>query len=141
MKRILSLIAAAFLFSTPAYAGDTPSPAGAEVYFVNLKDGDTVTSPVTIIFGLKGIGVAPAGVAHAATGHHHLYINRPPFRAKDAENAIPHDAYHMHFGGGQTQATLHLLPGENSLQLVLGDANHMPFNPPVVSKRIVINVK
>ncbi|MGR3513967.1 MAG: DUF4399 domain-containing protein [Paracoccaceae bacterium] len=128
-----------------AFAQDTPAPDGANVYFVNLEDGATVTSPVKVVFGLSGMGVAPAGTEKENTGHHHLLINRPPigegeFGAEELELGIPSDDNHKHFGGGQTETTLDLPPGEHTLQLVLGDAGHVPHATPVVSDVITITV-
>ena len=130
--------------SAPLIGGQTPSAQGAQVYFVNLADGDTVTSPVTVVFGLQAMGVAPAGVERDHTGHHHLLIDRPPLGSVDADEAafgLPSDAHHRHFGGGQTQVTLDLSPGPHTLQLVLGDAGHVPHNPPVMSDQITITVE
>jgi hypothetical protein len=116
------------------------------VYFVNLKDGDVVTSPVTVLFGLSGMGVAPAGAEWDNTGHHHLLVNRPPLGegpdgAEEFEYGLPADDNHIHFGGGQTQTSLDLPAGEHTLQLVLGDLNHVPHNPSVVSDVITIKVE
>ena len=134
------------LLAGPAFAQGTPSPDGAEVYFVNLEDGQTVSSPVTVVFGLRGMGVAPAGVEKENTGHHHLLVNRPPlgqgpFGAEEFMLAYPSDDNHRHFGGGQTQLTLDLQPGQHTLQLALGDAGHVPHDPPVVSDVITITVE
>lgn len=123
-----------------AFAGETPAPEGAKVYFINLKDGDTVKSPVTIQFGLEGMGVAPAGVEKDHTGHHHLIIDEK-IEGEEFNEAIPADDNHKHFGGGQTETTLDLAPGEHTLQLVLGDWSHIPHNPPVMSERITITVE
>ncbi len=133
-------------FATAGIAGDTPSTPGAKVYFVNLKDGATVSGPVKVIFGLSGMGVAPAGIEKEGTGHHHLFINRPelgkgPDGKDEFEANIPADDNHKHYGKGQTEATLELKPGKHTLQLVLGDQNHIPHNPPVVSDVITITVK
>ncbi|QYU71077.1 DUF4399 domain-containing protein [Leptolyngbya sp. 15MV] len=129
----------------PAAAQNTPSPPGARVYFINLKDGDTVTSPVVIQFGLAGMGVAPAnhdgGDAHRNTGHHHLLINTPPLTGEALRSGIPADDNHRHYGGGQTEARIELPPGRHTLQLVLGDWMHVPHNPPVMSERITITVR
>jgi hypothetical protein len=144
MKRLLLALA---LVTTAGsiLAADAPglpvtkSPAGAEVYIIAPQDGATVPSSFTVRFGLKGMGVAPAGVAHENTGHHHLLIDvkeLPP-----AGQPIPKDEQHLHFGGGQTETTLKLAPGTHTLQLELGDANHVPFDPPVVSKVITVHVK
>ncbi|MEX3016521.1 DUF4399 domain-containing protein [Gymnodinialimonas hymeniacidonis] len=141
------LIAAA-LITLPgvALAQDTPAPEGAAVYFVNLEDGATVSGPVTVIFGLEGMGVAPAGTEREMTGHHHIFLNRPPLGegeegAEELLYGIPADDNHIHFGGGQTQVTLDLEPGEHTLQLVLGDLNHVPHVPPVASEQITITVE
>jgi hypothetical protein len=134
-------LAAALILAAPAFAQSTPSPEGAEVYFVALEDGDTVQNPVTIRFGLSGMGVAPAGVDVPNTGHHHLFINRSPFGSDDVGFGVPADDQHLHFGGGQTQVTLDLPPGTHTLQLVLGDVNHVPHDPPVVSEVISVTVE
>lgn len=134
-------LAAALLLAAPAFAQSTPSPEGAEVYFVGLEDGATVTNPVTIRFGLTGMGVAPAGVDVPNTGHHHLFINRPPFGEEDTGFGVPADDQHLHFGGGQTEVTLDLPAGTHTLQLVLGDTNHVPHDPPVVSDVISVTVE
>ena len=143
MKHIaFALCLAAF----PAIAQDTPAPEGAGVYFIGLEDGSTVTSPLTVVFGLEGMGVAPAGTEKENTGHHHLLIDRPPLGegpdgAEELSNPLPSDDNHKHFGGGQTQVTLELPPGAHTLQLVLGDMNHIPHNPAVTSEVITINVE
>ncbi|WP_417729011.1 DUF4399 domain-containing protein [Roseovarius sp.] len=147
MTRIIALTAAAFIsLTTPALSGDTPAPVGAGVYFVDLEDGATVTSPVTIIFGLRGMGVAPAGIEKKATGHHHVLIDRPPLGegpdgTQEINTSLPADEHHRHFGGGQTQVTMDLAPGIHTMQLVMGDMNHMPHNPPVTSGVITITVE
>ena len=125
-------------------AGDTPAPAGASVYFIGLADGDTVTSPVTIRFGLNGMGVAPAGAEWDNTGHHHLLIDTEEFSSAAAgkyDDGIPSDEQHRHFGGGQTEVTLELGSGQHSLQLLLGDLYHVPHQDAVYSDRITINVE
>ena len=108
------------------------------VYFINIKDGDIVESPVFLQFGLSGKGVAPAGVAKENTGHHHLLINVDDL---DLSKSIPSNENHLHFGGGQTEVTLELPPGKHTLQLVLGDWIHLPHDPPVISEKITITVK
>ncbi len=143
MKKLLF---AALLAAGPAIAGDTPAPEGASVYFANLEDGATVSSPVTVVFGLSGMGVAPAGTEKENTGHHHLLLNRPPlgegeYGAEELELSLPADDNHKHFGGGQTEVTLDLPAGQHTLQLVLGDALHVPHDPPVVSDVITITVE
>lgn len=114
------------------------APAGAAVYFVNLKNGDTVTSPVRVVFGLRGMGVAPAGIERENTGHHHLLVDVEQF---DVNAPLPTDERHRHFGAGQTEVALELRPGAHTLQLVLGDQNHIPHHPPVTSERITVTVK
>ncbi|MEM8791817.1 MAG: DUF4399 domain-containing protein [Pseudomonadota bacterium] len=139
--RLGLLAAAALLASTAAHAGETPSPLGAEVYFINIKNGDTLSNPVTIKFGLKGMGIAPAGAEDwDNTGHHHLIINEA-IEGEELNQPIPADDNHKHFGGGQTEVTMDLPPGQHTLQLVLADWSHIPHNPPVMSERITVTVK
>jgi len=130
----------------PVQAQETPSPEGAMVYFINLEDGATVSSPLKISFGLSGMGVAPAGTEKKHTGHHHLLIDRPALgQGEDGADefiySLPADENHMHFGGGQTEASVELAPGTHTLQLVLGDMNHIPHNPVVASKVITVTVE
>ena len=116
----------------------TPAPKGVSLYILSPHAGETVSGPVTVRFGLSGMGVAPAGVQNPKTGHHHLVLDAP---LPDMGKPIPNDANYRHFGGGQTQVTLDLAPGEHTLQLVLGDHLHIPFDPPIVSDPITIQVK
>ena len=117
----------------------TPSPHGAKVFFVGLKDGATVSNPVTVKFGIKGMTLAPAGTKMDNSGHHHLLIDTdPPADLSVPLPAIPDKI--VHFGKAQTETTLTLPPGKHTLQLVLGDQNHIPHNPPVISKKITITV-
>jgi hypothetical protein len=137
-------LAAVCLFALPAFAQETPSPTGAVEYFIGLADGDVVKSPLTVRFGLTGMGVAPAETVAENTGHHHLMIDVPPFGSDDPEAltlAIPNDDNHKHFGKGQTEVTLDLTPGKHTLQLVLGDAGHVPHVPPVMSEQITVTVE
>lgn len=143
VRRYLSLavIAPVLAIGSAALAGETPSPAGAKVYFINLHEGDTVKSPVLIQFGLTGMGVAPAGVHDKQnTGHHHLIIDET-LEGGELDEPIPADEHHVHFGGGQIEKTVDLAPGKHTLQLVLGDWSHIPHNPPVMSERITITVE
>ena len=110
----------------------------ASVYFINIKDGDSVNSPVFIQFGLSGKGVAPAGIAIENTGHHHLLINVDDL---DLSKPIPSSKNHLHFGGGQTETSINLPPGKHELQLVLGDMYHVPHSNPLISEKITILVK
>ncbi|MCG6860206.1 MAG: DUF4399 domain-containing protein [Chromatiaceae bacterium] len=116
-----------------------PAPDGAKVYFISPTDGETLSSPVTVRFGLSGMGVAPAGTDKENTGHHHLLIDVDELPALD--RPVPKDEKHMHFGGGQTEASIELTPGKHTLQLLLGDMNHMPHDPAVVSEKITVEVK
>ena len=117
----------------------TPSPAGSEVYIISPKDGATVDNPVRVQFGLKGMGIAPAGIKFDNTGHHHLLIDTDP--PADAGAPLPATDKIVHFGKGQTETTVTLTPGKHTLQLLLGDSNHVPHSPPVLSKKITITVK
>jgi Domain of unknown function (DUF4399) len=127
--------------STPTLAGGykkVAAPAGAAVYFVSLKSGDVVASPLLVQFGLRGIGVAPAGVEKENTGHHHLLIDVAEI---DVNNALPMSDTIRHFGGGQTETRIELKPGTHTLQLLLADHNHIPHHPLVMSERITVTVK
>lgn len=124
--------------ATPAALQRRPSPAGAMAYFIEPADGATVTSPVRVVFGLKGAGIAPAGVEREGTGHHHLLIDTD---LPDLNQPIPSDANHRHFGGGQTEVELEFSPGTHTLQLLLGDERHLPHDPPILSDRITIQVR
>lgn len=134
IMRILALLVMPVVAQSvsPAYAGDT------ELYIISPTDGAQVTSPVLVQFGLRGMGVAPAGIEKPNTGHHHLLIDSPDLPALDAP--IPADTNHRHFGGGQTEVTLELPPGEHTLQLLLGDQAHIPHDPPLISRQISITV-
>ena len=117
--------------------GPTPSPPGSAVYFIGLKDGDTLPTKSTIHFGLRGMGVAPAGSDRANSGHHHIIVDAP---TPPLNTEIPNDFQHLHFGAGQTETELTLTPGEHTLQLVFADKNHVPHSPPVMSQRIKVKV-
>jgi hypothetical protein len=116
----------------------SPAPEGTSATIVSPKDGDVVQSPFTVEFDLKGMTLAPAGDATPNTGHHHLLVDVP---APDLGQVIPKDAQHLHFGQGQTTAEITLPPGQHTLQLLLGDGNHLPHNPPVLSPPITITVQ
>jgi hypothetical protein len=117
----------------------TPSPAGAEAYIIAPANGAKVKSPFVVRFGLKGMGIAPAGVKFDNTGHHHLLIDTDP--PADLNAPLPASDKVVHFGKGQTETTLTLPAGKHTLQLLLGDMNHIPHNPPVMSKKITITVE
>jgi hypothetical protein len=122
-------------------AAGLPRTAAAEkarVYFISPKNGEVIKGPVTVRFGLENMGVAPAGTAGEGIGHHHLVIDAP---LPAMDQPLPKDDKHLHFGKGQTETVLTLAPGKHTLQLVLGDANHIPHQPAVVSERITITVK
>ena len=123
---VLSLVAVA------AIADET------RLYIIAPADGARVTSPVQVVFGLSGMGVAPAGIEKENTGHHHLLIDVSALPQPGMP--IPADAYHRHFGGGQTETLLELEPGQHSLQLLLGDHGHIPHSPPLASETIHITV-
>jgi len=114
------------------------SPAGAEVYFITPADGAVVGGTFTVRFGLKGMGVAPAGVDVANTGHHHLLIDLDAQPALD--QPLPANEHVRHFGGGQTETELTLPPGKHRLQLLLGNYLHIPHDPPVESATITVTV-
>lgn len=131
----------ALLLVTVVAAAQIPrssAPPGAVVYIVSPRDGDSVTSPVRVVFGLRGMGIAPAGVQQANTGHHHLLIDTP---APPLDRPIAADENHRHFGGGQTEADIELGPGQHTLQLILADYLHIPHDPAVCSERITITVR
>ncbi len=130
----LSLIFLSFSLS----AGTTPASGGAEVYIISPQSGETVSSPITVVMGLKGMGVAPAGVTTKNTGHHHLIIDSP---LPDLDKPVPKDQHHRHFGGGQTEAQIELVPGTHNLQLLLGDFAHIPHATPVFSEVVTISVE
>lgn len=140
-RRIRTIALATLLLTTAVHVpagAQSPSPAGAALYFVEPADGATVASPVRVVFGLRGMGVAPALVEWPNTGHHHLLVNQS---APPAGRPIPNEPGYMHFGGGQTETTLTLPPGRHTLQLLLGDHNHVPHVPPVLSPVITITVR
>lgn len=139
MKHVIAAAALMLPLAGAAFAQDrTASPEGAAAYIVSPADGDTVSSPVTVVFGLNGMGVAPAGTEAENTGHHHLLIDTG---LPSMEEPIPADDNHVHFGGGQTEVQVELAPGEHSLQLLLGDLNHIPHDPPIMSEVITVTVE
>lgn len=136
LSKLLALIAAFMIFSVHAENAPSKASEDAEAYIVSPTDGAAVRSPVTIVFGLKGMGIAPAGVERANTGHHHLMIDQDEL----PEIGVTMGGEVIHFGGGQTEVTLELEPGEHTLQLVLGDHLHRPHQPIVASEKITITV-
>ena len=140
MKVISALIL--LIVSTSLFAADlprTPSVEGAEVYFIAPKDGKTVKQTFTVKFGLRGMGIAPAGIDVPGTGHHHLLIDHDEL--PDLSMPLAASDTLVHFGKGQTEASITLKPGKHTLQLVFADKIHLAHNPPVISKKITITVK
>lgn len=143
MSRAMVTLGIAALLPLGAAQADLNRPAppeGAQVYFISPSDGDAVSSPVTVRMGLKGAGVAPAGVDRPNTGHHHLLVNKDLDDVNlDAPLAFSDQT--VHFGGGQTEAELDLESGTHTLQLLFMDYRHASFDPPVVSEQITITVE
>jgi hypothetical protein len=138
VRKITWVFAALFAAVFNLSAASSPSSEGAYVYIVSPAHGEVVSSPVKVVFGLSGMGVAPAGMEKAKTGHHHLLIDAG---VADLNKPIPVDEQHRHFGGGQTETVIELAPGEHSLQLLLADFTHTPHSPPLMSLPITITVK
>jgi hypothetical protein len=122
-----------------AFSQGAPAPKDAYLYIIWPQDGATIRGAFWCRFGLRGMGVTHAGDTYANSGHHHLLVDSD--EPLDPNEPIPSDKKHLHFGAGQTEARIELAPGRHTLQLVLGDAKHYPFNPPLVSKKITIRVK
>jgi hypothetical protein len=140
IKPIAACMIAMSMVSGPAMAGGTPAPENAYLYVGWPNDGEVIRSghPFRVWFGLRNMGVAPKGAKVPNTGHHHLLIDTdlPPL-----DEEIPSDRNHLHFGGGQTETLIELPPGQHTLQLLMGDYDHIPHDPPVYSKKITITVK
>jgi hypothetical protein len=137
LKLALAMAMAASGNAIAEGATATASPPGAAVYIISPANGETVPTSFTVRFGLKGMGVAPAGLEKGNTGHHHLLVDGKALPSLTA----PMGAEVKHFGAGQTETELTLEPGSHTLQLILGDKSHVPHNPPVVSEKIEIKVK
>jgi hypothetical protein len=142
MRHLLPALVLLLAVSAPAAHAAAPgddSKPDIEVYIIEPKDGATVTNPVRVVFGLRGMGVAPAGVNALNTGHHHLLIDTEVPRL---DQPIPAGNKNIrHFNGGQTETQLILLPGTHTLQLLVGDYGHMSYMPPLVSPKVTITVK
>jgi hypothetical protein len=137
--RIIALSTTLALLSFAANAQNAPAGKDAYLYFVWPQDGSVIKGAFWARFGLRNMGVTHAGDTFANAGHHHLLINvNDPL---DPNEPIPQDKSHLHFGAGQTEARIELPPGRHTLQLVLGDAKHYPFNPPVVSRKITVTIR
>ncbi len=139
MSRYALALALALVAATAFAADRLAAPAGAEVYFIAPQNGAKLHSPVTIKFGLKGMGIAPAGIKFDNTGHHHLLIDTDLSELK-LDAPMPATDKIVHFGKGQTETTLTLTPGKHTLQLVFADYLHQSFDPPLTSKKITITV-
>jgi hypothetical protein len=139
IARLVVLSAALLLLSSPANAQGKPAPKDALLYFVWPQNGLTIKGGFWCRFGLRNMGVTHAGDNFKNSGHHHLLVDvNEPLNPKEP---IPSDKSHLHFGAGQTEARIELPPGKHTLQLVLGDADHYPFDPPVVSEKITVTIK
>jgi Domain of unknown function (DUF4399) len=140
MNRVLLALGFTLMAAFAVAQGRIAPAADAEVYFISPKDGATVQGPVTVRFGLKGMGIAPAGVKFDNTGHHHLLVDID-FSELKLDAPMPATDQLRHFGKGQTETTLTLPPGKHTLQLVFADYLHQSFDPPLHSKKITITVK
>lgn len=129
---------AATIAAAPTSLPRTPAPEGARVFFISPADGDTVTNPVHIVFGIEGMEVAPAGTDAPHSGHHHILIDA---ELPDLSMPIPASDNYVHFGDGRTETEITLEPGEHTLQMLLGDHIHIPHDPPLMSEQITIFVE
>ena len=136
-RALAAMLAGTLIVGSTAVAQQSTMPADAKVYIIWPGDGQVIKGAFWVRMGLSGAGIAPAGVEKTNTGHHHLIVDAdlPPL-----DQPIPNDHNHLHFGLGQTEARLDLPPGKHTLQLLLADANHVPHQPPLYSKRITITV-
>jgi hypothetical protein len=139
MNRLILALAATALAAAALAQDRAPAPAGAEVYIISPRNGATVHGPVVVRFGLKGMGVAPAGIKFDNTGHHHLLIDTDLSDVK-LDSPLPASDKIVHFGKGQTETTLNLTPGKHTLELLFADSSHMSFDPPLHSEKITITV-
>jgi len=138
--RVTAVLALLLALATGGALADerTPAPADASVYIIAPQDGATVHSPLLVQFGLRGMGIAPAGIKFDNTGHHHLLIDIDA--PADLAAPLPANEHVRHFGKGQTEARIELPPGKHTLQLLFADQNHVPHNPPLLSQKITITV-
>jgi Domain of unknown function (DUF4399) len=135
---LLAALLAPVLTASAALADPTPAPEHVRLYLIWPQDGAKIKGTFWCRFGLRNMGIAPAGVKRPDTGHHHLFVDVT--EPLDPGAPIPSNKHHLHFGAGQTEAQLDLPPGPHTLQLVLGDSEHVPFNPPIVSRIIHITI-
>jgi len=140
MSRLLLALGVCLVAATALAADRMAAPAGAEVYFIAPQNGAKLHSPVTIKFGLKGMGIAPAGIKFDNTGHHHLLVDTDVSELK-LDAPMPATDKIVHFGKGQTETTLTLTPGKHTLQLIFADYLHQSFDPPLTSKKITVTVE
>jgi hypothetical protein len=139
ITRLIALSVTLVCLSFAAHAQGKPAPKDALLYFVWPQNGATIKGGFWCRFGLRNMGVTHAGDDFQNTGHHHLLIDVS--EALDPNEPIPQDKSHLHFGSGQTETRIELPPGKHTLQLVLGDAKHYPFSPPIVSDKISVRIK
>lgn len=139
ITRLIALSAVLICPTSAAHAQGKPAPKDALLYFVWPQNGATIKGGFWCRFGLRNMGVTHAGDDFQNTGHHHLLIDVS--EALDPNEPIPQDKSHLHFGSGQTETRIELAPGKHTLQLVLGDAKHYPFSPPIVSDKISVRIK
>jgi hypothetical protein len=138
LRTLVFALGAIVLGVAPAHADRLSAPPGAKVYIIWPLNGQVVSGGFWLRMGLSNMGVAPAGVDRPNTGHHHLIIDAP---LPPVDEPIPSDANHLHFGAGQTEARIELPPGRHTLQLLLGDKDHMSFDPPIVSTQITLTAR
>lgn len=139
MSKTVVILCFVCAFIQPALS-QTKAPEGAQVYFISPQNGATVKETFRVKFGLRGMGIAPAGVEKENTGHHHLLINTQ-LTGETLKEPIPADEQHVHFGGGQTETQITLPKGKHTLQLLVGDHNHIPHDKPIMSELITITVE
>lgn len=141
LSKLNPLTALLLLLMSLTVSAHSPPP-NARVFFIGIEDGSVVESPFKVAFGIEGFGITPAGtqgkIRHSA-GHHHLLVDVETLPDLDAP--IPRDAHHLHFDGGETETLLELPPGEHTLQLLLGDEDHEPQYPVLMSEKLTIQVK
>jgi hypothetical protein len=140
MNRVVLALGVTLMAALAVAQDRTPPAANAEVYFIAPRNGATLHGSVTVRFGLKGMGIAPAGVKFDNTGHHHLLVDTD-FSELKLDAPLPATDKILHFGKGQTETTLTLSPGKHTLELVFADSVHKSFDPPLHSKKITITVE
>ena len=141
LRNVLPAASFALLATIVAAQAEPFWPTAAKVYFIAPVDGAVIEGPVAVVMGLSGLGIAPAGTDKAMTGHHHILVDADVPTGADLEAPMPADDHIRHFGGGQTETKLMLAPGKHTLQLIIGDQNHIPHNPPLVSAKVTVMVK